>query len=155
MIGFYIFFCLLHFCNVAEVVITHKKILARFGYKWNMEVKEKSRIFTIYIYIILLAAYWNLRLNFFLTYYLKNLKKSLSYEFSIFEFARKKKKKTSDCNNSLDCHTKNKKKELPDFHNRSQQVAKYIKWILILFLFSYLVYSQVWLNLLVGDLQFG
>jgi hypothetical protein len=36
-----------------------------------------------------------------------------------------------------------------------QQVAKCIKWILILFLFSYLVYSQVWLNLLVGDLQFG
>jgi hypothetical protein len=44
-------FCLLHFCNVAKVVITHKKILARFGYKWNMEVNEKSKnLYYIYIY---------------------------------------------------------------------------------------------------------
>jgi hypothetical protein len=41
------------------------------------------------------------------------------------------------------------KSKLPDFYDRFQQVTKYKR--IFFFLFSYVVYSQIWLNLLVDD----
>jgi hypothetical protein len=40
---------------------------------------------------------------------------------------------------------------LPDFYNRFQQLAKVEKGFLKKFLLSHLVYSQIWLSLLVDD----
>jgi hypothetical protein len=49
---------------------------------------------------------------------------------------------------------KNKNLSLPDFYNKFQQVVKIEKDSEI-FLLPHLVYSQIWLNLLVDDPQFG
>jgi hypothetical protein len=45
---------------------------------------------------------------------------------------------------------------LPDFYNSFQQVAKILKdSFSFFFKLSYLAYSQIWLNFVVGDHQFG
>jgi hypothetical protein len=41
----------------------------------------------------------------------------------------------------------------PDFYNRFQQVVKNIKGFLNLILLADLIYSQIWLNLIVDDGQ--
>jgi hypothetical protein len=47
-----------------------------------------------------------------------------------------------------------KKKNLPDFYDMFLQVAKNLEWYPNFLLF-YLSYSQIWLNLLIDDCQFG
>jgi hypothetical protein len=40
-------------------------------------------------------------------------------------------------------------------HWFQEQLDRNMKWILKIFLLSYLVYSQIWLNLFANDHQFG
>jgi hypothetical protein len=49
------FLFLFQFCDAAQVVIIHKMLLARFGYRLDMKVKKKKNDPSIF-----LATYWNL-----------------------------------------------------------------------------------------------
>jgi len=47
-------FCFFQFCDVTEVAIIHKMILARFGYRLNVKVGKKKKPGSFYILAYLL-----------------------------------------------------------------------------------------------------